>query len=104
MLKQSVGEKEASVELRDAMEKIQRSNQELGTCVMVLEDENSLLREQIESLQSQLENPMGEETDPPAAQSAAPAEYECGLQRADATRPIGGCKSPSRSGHRPQWK
>ncbi|BAZ94167.1 myosin [Thiohalobacter thiocyanaticus] len=59
MLKQSVGEKETSVELRDAMEKIQRSNQELGTCVMVLEDENSMLRDQIQSLQSQLDDFLG---------------------------------------------
>lgn len=65
MLKQSVGEKEASVELRDAMEKIQRSNQELGTCVMVLEDENSLLREQLDALRSQLEDDPGNEAPQP---------------------------------------
>lgn len=61
MLKQSVGEKETSVELRDAMEKIQRSNQELGTCVMVLEDENSMLRDQVQSLQSQLDDFLGDQ-------------------------------------------
>lgn len=67
MLKQSVGEKEASVELRDAMEKIQRSNQELGTCVMVLEDENSLLREQLDALRSQLEDDPDKEAPQPEA-------------------------------------
>lgn len=77
MLKQSVGEKEASVELRDAMEKIQRSNQELGTCVMVLEDENSLLREQLDSLRSQLEDDPDDEAahsdaDSPAAPGTGP--------------------------------
>ena len=82
MLRESVGEKEASMELRDAMEKIQRSNQELGTCVMVLEDENSLLRDQIQSLQSQLEEFMGGEETRDAsaadAQTAAPDESDAG--------------------------
>lgn len=93
MLKQSVGEKEASVELRDAMEKIQRSNQELGTCVMVLEDENSLLRDQIQSLQSQLDEFMGgEETRdeaermPDASADLAETEPEPGVDT-DQTAP-----------------
>lgn len=63
MLKQTVDDSNASVELRDAIEKIQRSNQELGTCVMVLEDENTMLRDQIESLHAQLENFMGSDNE-----------------------------------------
>ena len=41
-------------ELADAINKIQRSNNELNSCVMVLEDENNMLRGEVESLQERL--------------------------------------------------
>ncbi|HEY9199027.1 MAG TPA: hypothetical protein VIR60_06645 [Gammaproteobacteria bacterium] len=41
-------------ELGDAIGKIQRANSELNSCVMVLEDENTMLRGQVESLQERL--------------------------------------------------
>ena len=41
-------------ELADAINKIQRSNSELNSCVMVLEDENNMLRGELESLQGRL--------------------------------------------------
>lgn len=41
-------------ELADAIGKIQRANNELNSCVMVLEDENTMLRGQVETLQERL--------------------------------------------------
>lgn len=41
-------------ELGDAIGKIQRANSELNSCVMVLEDENAMLRGQVESLQERI--------------------------------------------------
>jgi septal ring factor EnvC (AmiA/AmiB activator) len=41
-------------ELADAINKIQRSNNELNSCVMVLEDENNMLRGEVETLQERL--------------------------------------------------
>lgn len=43
-----------SSELEDSIGKIQRSNNELNSCVMVLEDENTMLRDEVESLQARL--------------------------------------------------
>lgn len=40
--------------LHDALGTIQRTNRELNSCVMVLEDENALLRGRVESLQARL--------------------------------------------------
>lgn len=40
--------------LNAALATIQRTNSELNSCVMVLEDENALLRERVESLQARL--------------------------------------------------
>jgi predicted RNase H-like nuclease (RuvC/YqgF family) len=42
-------------ELEDAIENIRRANQELNGCVAVLEDENTMLRAELEEIQSQLE-------------------------------------------------
>lgn len=41
-------------ELDEAIDKIQRANKELNSCVMVLEDENAMLRGQVESLQERI--------------------------------------------------
>ncbi len=41
-------------ELEEAINKIQRSNNELNSCVMVLEDENNMLRGQVETLRGRL--------------------------------------------------
>ncbi|MFA7386288.1 MAG: hypothetical protein WCZ87_01360 [Thiohalobacteraceae bacterium] len=41
-------------ELADAINRIQRSNTELNSCVMVLEDENNMLRGELETLQGRL--------------------------------------------------
>ncbi len=41
-------------ELEEAVNKIQRSNNELNSCVMVLEDENNMLRGQVETLRGRL--------------------------------------------------
>jgi uncharacterized coiled-coil protein SlyX len=41
-------------ELDEAIDKIQRANMELNSCVMVLEDENAMLRGQVESLQERI--------------------------------------------------
>lgn len=41
-------------ELGDAVGKIQRANSELNSCVMVLEDENAMLRGRVETLQERL--------------------------------------------------
>lgn len=41
-------------ELGDAIGKIQRANSELNSCVMVLEDENAMLRGQVETLQERI--------------------------------------------------
>jgi len=54
MLRNLVPDSGRSGELEEAISKIQRSNNELNSCVMVLEDENSMLRGQVESLQERL--------------------------------------------------
>ena len=54
MLRNIVPDSGRSGELEEAISKIQRSNNELNSCVMVLEDENSMLRGQVESLQERL--------------------------------------------------
>lgn len=41
-------------ELDEAIGKIQRANKELNSCVMVLEDENAMLRGQVETLQGRI--------------------------------------------------
>lgn len=43
-------------ELEEAINKIQRSNNELNSCVVVLEDENNMLRGQVETLRGRLAN------------------------------------------------
>ncbi|MBI5040102.1 MAG: hypothetical protein HZB57_02525 [Gammaproteobacteria bacterium] len=54
MLRHIVPDGGKSSELEDAINKIQRSNNELNSCVMVLEDENTMLRNKVESLQERL--------------------------------------------------
>lgn len=56
MLRNIVPDTGKAGELEDAINKIQRSNKELNSCVMVLEDENTMLRNEVESLQERLAN------------------------------------------------
>ena len=55
MMADLIPEAEASEGLRQAIDKMQRSNQELGTCILVLEDENTRLRDQVETLQKKVD-------------------------------------------------
>lgn len=54
MLQSLSSDPDKSRELEEAIGKIQRANNELNSCVMVLEDENSMLRGRIETLEEQL--------------------------------------------------
>ncbi|MFP5505298.1 MAG: hypothetical protein ACLGH6_03800, partial [Gammaproteobacteria bacterium] len=51
MLQSLSSDPDKSRELEEAIGKIQRANNELNSCVMVLEDENSMLRGRIETLE-----------------------------------------------------
>ncbi|WJW76535.1 hypothetical protein QVG61_05450 [Thiohalobacter sp. IOR34] len=85
MLRDILPETEETKRLCDALNKVQRTNQELGTCVQVLEDENLRLRDQVDSLQARLdelgraepvpsEEPSAGEQPPAAGPAAAEAE------------------------------
>lgn len=54
MLQSLSSDPDKSRELEEAIGKIQRANTELNSCVMVLEDENNMLRGRIETLEEQL--------------------------------------------------
>jgi DNA repair exonuclease SbcCD ATPase subunit len=62
MLQTLSADPDKSRELEEAIGKIQRANSELNSCVMVLEDENSMLRDRIETLEGRLAG-IGAESD-----------------------------------------
>ena len=55
MMAELIPEADASEGLRQAIDKMQRANQELGTCITVLEDENNRLRTEVETLQKKVD-------------------------------------------------
>lgn len=69
-------------ELEEAIGKIQRANNELHSCVMVLEDENSMLRGRIETLEERLagletmDTQAGDAGEPPVVAEALPEQVE----------------------------
>lgn len=60
-------------ELGEAINKIQRANSELNSCVMVLEDENAMLRVKVETLEERLADLEANAAPPRPAQAAAVA-------------------------------
>ncbi len=54
MLKAALPAGESTAELDKAIDKIQRTNNELNSCVMVLEDENNMLRDEVDTLHTQV--------------------------------------------------
>lgn len=56
MLQKIAPDSEKAKEFTVAMDKIQRTNNELNSCVMILEDENSSLRDEIDELQQRISN------------------------------------------------
>lgn len=77
-------------ELADAINKIQRSNSELNSCVMVLEDENNMLRGELESLQGRLADIEARDAaDAAIGADAPPTAPELGQQEdGDSTTPV----------------
>lgn len=74
LLRHIAPDTEKAVELEEAIGKIQRSNNELNSCVMVLEDENTMLRGEVEDLQKRLANlEAGAVVEPPVLDM--PAEH-----------------------------
>lgn len=71
MLQSLSADPEKARELEEAIGKIQRANNELNSCVMVLEDENSMLRGRIETLEEQLAGLDAEHALPVAKSAAA---------------------------------
>lgn len=63
-------------ELDEAIGKIQRANKELNSCVMVLEDENTMLRGQVESLQERIADL--EAQAPPDTPAESPQDADSG--------------------------
>jgi len=68
-------EADKAAQLEDVLNRIQRTNQELSGCVSVLEDENTMLRNELEMITRQLEEQetaaVAEEEDTEPAQDAA---------------------------------
>lgn len=73
LLQELAPEASKAKELEDAIANIQRANQELDSCVAVLEDENAMLRSELEAINAQLEQ---QELEEKAAQEKAAAEFE----------------------------
>jgi chromosome segregation ATPase len=61
-------------ELQQAIEEIRRSNQELNGCVAVLEDENAMLRAELEEIQMHLDEQENSAAEAPASEAAAASE------------------------------
>lgn len=55
LIEELMPEADKAGELEETLDRIQRTNQELSGCVTVLEDENTLLRSELEMIVSQLE-------------------------------------------------
>ena len=77
-------------ELSDAINRIQRSNTELNSCVMVLEDENNMLRGELETLQGRLADIESRDAADAAAGADTPLSApEVGQQeKADSATPV----------------
>ena len=77
MLKKIVPEGDKAKEFTSAIDKIQRTNNELNSCVMILEDENSTLRSEVEELQQRISD-LEAQVDVPSAAVPAPAVEQSG--------------------------
>ena len=77
-------------ELSDAINRIQRSNTELNSCVMVLEDENNMLRGELETLQGRLADIESRDAaDAAAGADTPPSAPEVGQQEnGDSATPV----------------
>jgi DNA repair exonuclease SbcCD ATPase subunit len=73
LLQELAPEASKAKELEEAMANIQRANQELDSCVAVLEDENAMLRAELDAIAAQLEQQALEE-ETKAAEAAAAEE------------------------------
>ncbi len=73
LLQQLAPEASKAKELEQAIANIERANQELDSCVAVLEDENAMLRAELEAINAQLEQ---QELEEKAAEEKAAAEIE----------------------------
>jgi len=71
LIRELAPEASKAKELEDAINGMQRANQELNGCVAVLEDENAMLRGELEEIQQQLEQ---QEQAAAAAEEAASAD------------------------------
>lgn len=80
MIQELAPEAGKAKELEAALGNIQRANQELNSCVAVLEDENAMLRAELEAINAQLE---AEEKAAAAQTDAAPAPEEEASPEAD---------------------
>ena len=73
LLQQLAPEASKAKELEQAIANIEKANQELDSCVAVLEDENTMLRAELEAINAQLEQ---QELEEKAAEEKAAAEIE----------------------------
>ena len=73
LLQQLAPEASKAKELEQAIANIEKANQELDSCVAVLEDENTMLRAELEAINAQLEQ---QELEEKAAEVKAAAEIE----------------------------
>jgi len=73
LLQELAPEASKAKELEQAIANIERANQELDSCVAVLEDENTMLRAELEAINAQLEQ---QELEEKAAEEKAAAEIE----------------------------
>jgi myosin heavy subunit len=73
LLQELAPEASKAKELEQAIANIERANQELDSCVAVLEDENAMLRAELEAINAQLEQ---QELEEKAAEEKAAAEIE----------------------------
>ena len=76
LLQELAPEASKAKELEEAIANIERANQELDSCVAVLEDENAMLRAELDAINAQLEQQALEEeaAEKAAAEAAAAAE------------------------------
>ena len=64
LMREAMPEDTANNPLEETIERIQRTNRELGNCISVLESENTRLREEIAELQGRLDALERERSDP----------------------------------------
>ena len=85
MLEQLRPEAGKAHELEDTLNDVLKSNKELNTCIMVLEDENQSLRDQLNTLEDQSAAPGGDDREDIAAFQQRIQELEGLLEFKDAT-------------------